>query len=218
MSSIDAEFLIEIGEKYLKGDGLPQSTGIAVEMFSTAQVVGEQNPNCDGPSLSFLISKTILERFERIRWESEGELEWGFDKKDGLLILKGKGPLEDYADGRKTCKTRDYGIFDDVPWRKKYKDQIQSAVACYGVSSIGRNAFYNCPSLESVVIPGSVASIGRCAIDSCSSLTSVTFLKSVKTIGNFAFYYCTRLKTISVPKGIGLPFNSFPRSAKINKY
>jgi len=36
------------------------------------------------------------------------DLEWGFDERIGRLIIKGKGPLEDYADGSKACQIKDY--------------------------------------------------------------------------------------------------------------
>ena len=35
-------------------------------------------------------------------------MEWGFDEGNGRLIIKGKGPLEDYADGSKTSQMKDY--------------------------------------------------------------------------------------------------------------
>jgi hypothetical protein len=43
------------------------------------------------------------------------------------------------------------------------------------VTSIGRKAFYNCPSLANVTIPASVTSIGEYAFGSCNNLISVTF-------------------------------------------
>ena len=49
-----------------------------------------------------------LEQSKGIVWEEEGNLEWGFDKTIRRLIIKGKGPIEDYADSSKTCQMKEY--------------------------------------------------------------------------------------------------------------
>ena len=56
------------------------------------------------------------------------------------------------------------------------------------VTSIGKDAFYNCIRLTSIVIPNTVTNIGENAFGSCKSLTSVTIPASVKKLGLYAFY------------------------------
>ena len=50
---------------------------------------------------------------------------------------------------------------------------IPSEIDGKKVTSISKWAFYNCKSLESIIIPSSVTSIGYNAFDGCSSLTNV---------------------------------------------
>ncbi len=66
----------------------------------------------------------------------------------------------------------------------------------YGVTAIGEQAFFNCDSLTSVVIPDSVTHIGRRAFVSCENLTSVIIPDSVTTIGEDAFYACNSLTSV----------------------
>ena len=62
--------------------------------------------------------------------------------------------------------------------------------ATYPVTSIGKNAFMNCPMLMSVTIPNSVTTIGEGAFKDCSGLTSVTIPNSVTSISESAFKGC----------------------------
>lgn len=78
-------------------------------------------------------------RIDIIEWRGDVGIEWGFDEANGRLIIKGKGQLEDYADGNKACPMK-----DKSPWRREYERQIRSVVVCYGLFSIGRDAY--CPT------------------------------------------------------------------------
>ena len=83
-----------------------------------------------------------------------------------------------------------------IPESVDYKDKT------YSVTSIGREAFFDCSGLTSVTIPNSVTSIGESAFDCCTGLTSVTIGNSVTSIGRFAFYDCSGLTSVTIPNSV----------------
>ena len=72
----------------------------------------------------------------------------------------------------------------------------------YTVTEIGYEAFYNCDSLESIVLPDSVTSIEEFAFQWCANLKSITLPDGITEIGGGAFYGCTSLKKITIPDGL----------------
>ena len=72
----------------------------------------------------------------------------------------------------------------------------------YSVTCIGKQAFYNCTELTSVIIPNSVTTIDDEAFSGCSNLTSVTIGNAVKTIGYYSFSGCSSLTSIEIPNRV----------------
>ena len=81
-------------------------------------------------------------------------------------------------------------------------DTLESVVIPEGVTEIGEYAFYGCNGLTSVVIPDSVTTIGYYAFSDCYKLTSVVIPEGVTTISEYAFYYCSSLTSIVIPDSV----------------
>ena len=71
--------------------------------------------------------------------------------------------------------------------------EIPSEINGKPVTTIDEEAFYNCDTITSVVIPSSVTTIVDYAFSWCTSLQSVVIPNSVTTIGRCAFSYCSSL-------------------------
>ena len=74
----------------------------------------------------------------------------------------------------------------------------------YSVTFIGEEAFYECSSLQSIIIPSSVTRIGNYAFYCCNNLTTVTFEKNsqLTSIGSSAFTSCDNLTSIVIPSSV----------------
>ena len=67
----------------------------------------------------------------------------------------------------------------------------------YSVTSIGDDAFSDCPGLTSIEILNSVTSIGERAFAYCSGLTSITMQRTTPpTVGEILFLGCSILDKI----------------------
>lgn len=65
--------------------------------------------------------------------------------------------------------------------------------------SIGTYAFYNCVSIEEIVIPKYVKEIKSQVFGNCINLKKIDLPNSLTTIGNRTFYNCTSLEEITIP-------------------
>ena len=89
-------------------------------------------------------------------------------------------------------------------------ETVVSNRASYLVTSIGKNAFFDCKSLTFITLPDSIKSIGFGAFMSCESVSKITLPDSVKSIESYAFYHCSSLTEITIPGSVkSLGHNAF---------
>ena len=79
----------------------------------------------------------------------------------------------------------------------------------YSVKSIGKKAFYHCPSIQTVVFNEGLESIGSSAFQYSEYAEFGAFPSTLKTIADWAFSGCYRLKKVVLPEG----FTSIGRGA-----
>ena len=124
-----------------------------------------------------------------------------FATPDGrCLIVNGK--LVAFAHAGITEYTIPYGVTTIGKWAFYGCSSLTSVTITNSVTTIGGAAFYNCESLKSVTIPNSVTTIGEWAFHSCTNLTSVTIPNSVTTIGERAFWGCESLNSVTIPNSV----------------
>ena len=109
-------------------------------------------------------------------------------KCNGVLIISGSGPMQDYT-------------LDTQPWYN-IKDSIENVIIQDGITSIGNAAFIFCSNLTNVMIPTSVVSIGNSAFEQCTGLCSMQIPEGVKSIGNWAYQNCDSLTSITIPSSV----------------
>lgn len=107
---------------------------------------------------------------------------------EGVLRISGTGPMSEFTFYNNGNSTR--------PWQTYVTYIIKRIVIEDGVTSISKEAFYDCTSLTSVTIGNSVTRIDNYAFSDCKHLTDIIISDSVTYIGDFAFADCTDLTSV----------------------
>ncbi len=113
---------------------------------------------------------------------------------NGLLRIYGTGDMKDY-------KTYTDLEGSSVPSPFRRREDIKEVVIESGVTSIGKEVFYECSAMEKITIPDSVTSIGEQALKGCG-LTSVVIPKTVTEFGDYIFLDCLELESAVLAEGM----------------
>ena len=68
------------------------------------------------------------------------------------------------------------------------------------MTTLAKDLFYDCDSLEEIVIPDTVTKIGIHSFELCDNLKKVTLPANLENLGCAAFADCTSLEEITIPK------------------
>lgn len=94
----------------------------------------------------------------------------------------------------RSYSTSNYTLTDIViPEKIIYQDEE------YLVTSIGKDAFYNCLKLEHIQVPDNIVSIGEYAFYKCSNLLAFDFPEELTSIGTAAFLWCSKIERLVFP-------------------
>ena len=97
----------------------------------------------------------------------------------------------------------EFGWTDTIPAQAFYEcGSIETVVLPDTITSIGEEAFNACGSLQSITLSASLKEIQRLAFGMCDSLNNVIIPDGVKIIGDFAFSACGNLNKITLPDGL----------------
>ena len=108
----------------------------------------------------------------------------------------------EYNDANMTATVTGHKLSSDVIGCINIPEKVIYKGKYYTVNQIGKNAFFYCSSLTSVLIPNTVATIGVQAFNKCTSLKSVTISKCLNSIGWRAFCGCKSLTSIVLPNSL----------------
>ena len=88
----------------------------------------------------------------------------------------------------------------------------------YKVAGIGIDAFKNCTTMTSVIIPNSITSIKQEAFYGCKGITSITIPSGITTIADRTFYNCSGITSVIVPNNVtSIGIGAFSKCSNLAK-
>ena len=123
----------------------------------------------------------------------ENNITWSFDDATATLTISGTGDMFDYL--------HTYERTVPAPWASVLPD-TRYVVIEEGITSIGKESFYEAGAIESVSLPSTLTKIGENAFFRCSNLADVNIPGSVTYIDRSAFAACSSLDEIDIPYGV----------------
>ena len=147
-----------------------------------------------------------------------GDLYYSIDSNSQFLIISGEGEMLDYEQKSEKINSKTV-YYSTAPWVKDKVCPILSLIVEEGVSTIGKNAFYGCQSLNTIHISKTVTTIETSAFESCSQLTNINLQNGIKTLGESAFKSCFVLTTFYFPASLeSIHYSTFSSCSNLQSF
>ncbi len=134
--------------------------------------------------------------------QAEIPAEAGNEDDIALLSIVASGTCGDNVswslDDAGTLTISGTGEMSSAPW-EAYKEQIIQVMIDEGVTSVQRNAFYQCTNLKTASLPSTLKVLGRNAFGVCVSLKELKLPEGLETLETMACSDCSSLTTINIP-------------------
>lgn len=109
-----------------------------------------------------------------------------------------------------------YEVVRIAPYAFSKKNNIINVIVPDTVTTIGKEAFYDCCKLEKIEYPKKLLYIGDNCFNNCISLQSAYIPEGTLHIGRRAYYGCSSLNRIYIPDSVGfIGDNAFGRNTNI---
>lgn len=152
-----------------------------------------------------IIPETVNNRGHSYKVVAIGELEYHYSAFAGTLIMPNS--IVDIAKGAFKHSIIKRVVFSNqikVISEESFYDcrSLQSVVLPVELKAIGISAFSGCESLQSVDFPDDLRYIGASAFSKCISLQGVDLPDGLRYIGSDAFHRCASLQSVDLPDGL----------------
>ena len=129
---------------------------------------------------------------------------WSLNLTTGALAIDGKGAMTIVTanpwDVSKSTTLIPWAYYGEE--KIDYRSAIKSISIGSGITSLGRELFYGCTSLEEVTVPGNISHSGGGLFMNCTSLKKATLAEGFKDTGDKIFMGCTALTELNLPNSL----------------
>ena len=148
-------------------------------------------------------------------WDTDGDGELSYEEAAAVQYLTNNNMINGT---RVFNNINNVTFFDELQYFTGLKGlsnaflnctSLQSVIVPACITSLASNTFKGCTSLKSVVIKGAVSRM-QDSFYGCTALETVTFEGNTTEIGENSFYNCRSLKTITLPESLTkINYNAF---------